>query len=215
MTLRATLALFLLAPFAFAELSVRFLAERLPEDLEEVAMFADEVASESFELPTIHLSPSLAPPARAFELRTSADRRLLGRVALPDAGDSFIVLLLPDPEGGYRSVVLRADAPGFRPGDSYLHNHTDRGIVGYIGTSRFRLEPGSGRFVRPGGRAEEGFHQVGFGVEGDAGTRALSMTRWPVDSNLRSYVFFFRNSRTQRVDYRAVDEFIPTEKPGE
>jgi len=42
--------------------------------------------------------------------------------------------------------------------------------------------------------------------------RLISSTRWPVDGELRSYIFFFVNPETRRIDYRAVDEYIA---PGE
>jgi hypothetical protein len=210
----AALLSLVLANATLAAPTVRFLAERLPEGVDEVVMLAEEKASESFKPPTKYLTQELAPPARAFELRTATDRLPLGRVTLPDAGDQFIVLLLPHPEKGFRSVVLRADQPGFRAGDCYLHNDTESRIVGYIGDKRFQFKPGEGGSVRPIEKVGRGFHDVGFGVdvEADGGIRALSMTRWPIDSQIRSYVFFFVNARTGRIDYRAVDEFISPAK---
>ncbi|MCH7225898.1 hypothetical protein [Haloferula sp. A504] len=211
--IRLAVPLLALLQLAHAGPTVRVLSESLPAGVEELVMLADDKASEPFKPPTKYLSDEIEPPARAFELRTSTDRRLVGRIALPEEGDRFILLLLSKPDGTLHGIVLRADQPGFRPGDNYLFNRTGKSVVGYVGTTRFRLKPGAGRVVRPSGRADEGFHQVGFGVEEDAGTRALSMTRWPVDSEVRSYVFFFNNPRTGRVDYRAVDEFIPAVKP--
>ena len=41
--------------------------------------------------------------------------------------------------------------------------------------------------------------------------RSYSTTRWPVDDKQRSYVFFFINPATKRLDYRAVDEFVEPE----
>lgn len=209
--LRAATLWFCLASIgaAAAKLEVRFLAERLPDGLEDVVMAAEEASSDPFQIPTTHLSEPQAAPTRAFQLRSAGELRPLGSVTLPGEGTRFAVLLLPAPEGRFRSIVLRTDQPGFRPGDNYLLNNSDRPIVGYIGTARFRLVPGEGRVVRPAGPTDEGFHQVGFGIEEEAGTRSLSMTRWPVDSALRSYIFFFKNSRTGRIDYRAVDEFVP------
>ena len=210
---RVLIPLFALAHSARAELSARFLAESLPADAGEMVMFTGETVSEPFVPPTRHLSGEIKPPARAFELRTAKDRRLLGKITLPEEGDRFIILLLPEANGEIRGLVLRSDEPGFRPGDNYLINRTGLGIIGQIGATRFRIKPGTGGVIRPSGPADEGFYQVGFGVEEAEGARALSMTRWPVDSKVRSYVFFFNNPRTGRIDYRAVDEFVPTEKP--
>lgn len=205
-----------LASASAAEPTVRFLAERVPQGVDQVVMLAAEKTSEAFKPPTKHLSAEITPPARAFELRAAAaDGRLLGHIALPEVGDRFIVLLLPAPEAGFRGVVLRSDEPGFRPGDCYLYNDSKQRVVGFIGDKRFQIKPGEGSAIRPVEKISKGFHDVGFGVDvGDDGqTRALSMTRWPIDAQVRSYVFFFLNERTKRVDYRAVDEFIPPAKP--
>lgn len=211
--LRIALAFFALAHLARAELSVRFLAESLPAGTSEVVMTSGETISDPFAPPTRFFTEPMKPPARAFEIREAKDRRLLGKIALPEEGDKFIILLLPEENGELRGILLRSDQPGFRPGDNYLFNRTRQGIVGHIGSTRFRMKPGTGGIVRPTGPADEGFHQVGFGVEDEEGPRPLSMTRWPVDSKVRSYVFFFVNPRTGRVDYRAVDEFVPAGKP--
>lgn len=205
-----------LAHAAQAELTVRFLAERIPEGVNEVVMLTEKKMSEAFKPPTKHLSAEMKPPAREFELRTSTEeRRLIGKVQLPEEGESFIILLLPQPEAGFRSVVLRSDEPGFVPGDCYLYNDTSNRVVGYIGEKRFQLKPGGGSSIRPIEKPGKGFHDVGFGVDVIVGEeiRVLSMTRWPVDHQVRSYVFFFDNERTKRVDYRAIDEFIPDIKP--
>lgn len=205
-----------LATTAAAETTVRFLAERVPQGIDQVVMFAAEKSSDAFKLPTKHLSPELTPPARAFELRTAAaDGRILGRIALPEAGNHFIVLLLPTPETGFRGVVLRSDEPGFRPGDCYLYNNSNQRVVGFMGEKRFQIKPNQGSLIRPIEKIGKGYHDVGFGVdvEADGQTRALSMTRWPIDKQVRTYVFFFVNDRTKRVDYRAVDEFISPAKP--
>ena len=205
------LALF--SSLAMAGPTVRFLAESMPPDVGEVVMAAGEAVGQPFTPPTRYLSEPMEPPARAFAIRTANDKRLLANFTLPEEGDRFVILLLPDPNGGLQSIVLRSDQPGFRPGDNYLLNRTASGIVGQIGATRFRLKPGTGGFVKPSGASDEGFYQVAFGVEEGEGARALSTARWPVDNKVRSYVFFFDNPRTGRVDYRAVDEFVSDEKP--
>jgi hypothetical protein len=197
---------------ASAAIEVRFLAESLPKGLDKVVMVAEETTSDPFKLPSIHLSTPQSPPARQFQIHKAGDLSLLGTIRLPDEGKKFIVLLIPKPKGGFSSVVLSADQARFRGGDSYLYNHTNRPMVGYIGTARFSLAKGKGRTIRPKGAAKNGFYQVGFGVKEKANTRVLSMSRWPVDNALRSYVFFFKNPRTGRIDYRAADEFIPPPK---
>ena len=196
-----------------ADLKVRFLAERAPAELGEVVVAGEKTKSAAFTLPTNFVSPPVVAPGRSFELRAVAKDVVLAKVALPDAGKSFIVLLLPAPKGGYQPVVLRADDPSFKAGDVYFYNHADKPVLGYVGTAKFVLEPGKGQTLRSAGARPEKFYDVGFGVREKEGDRALSTTRWPVDDKQRSYIFFFNNPATKRLDYRAVDEFVEPEKP--
>ncbi len=190
---------------------VRFLAERAPENLGQVVVAVEEKKSAPFDLPVKFVSEPVAAPARAFELRTAAQDLPLAKIALPEAGKSFVVLLIPAAKGGYDPVVLRADDPSFKPGDVYFHNHADKTVLGYVGTAKFILAPSKGKILRPKGAKPENYYDVGFGVREKEGDRALSTTRWPVDDKQRSYVFFFINPATKRLDYRAVDEFVEPE----
>jgi hypothetical protein len=194
-------------------LKVRFLAERAPKELGQVVLAAGEVKSAAFDLPINNLSDPIAPPARVFSLRSLAKNVSLADVTLPEDGKSFIVLLIPATTGGYKPVVISSGDPSFKPGDVYFYNHADKPVLGYVGTAKFILEPAKGQTLRPAGAKPEKYYDVGFGVREKEGDRALSTTRWPVDDKIRSYVFFFVNPGTKRLDFRAVDEFVPPEKP--
>ncbi len=195
------------------DLTVRFLAERVPGGLGEVLLASDKVRGKPFNLPVNNLSDPIVPPARLFSVRPAAKDVSLADVTLPEAGKSFIVLLIPSPSAGYKAVVISAGDPKFKPGDVYFYNHADKPVLGYVGTAKFILQPGTGQTLRPAGAKEEKYYDVGFGVREKEGDRALSTTRWPVDDKMRSYVFFFVNPSTKRLDFRAVDEFVPPEKP--
>lgn len=43
-------------------------------------------------------------------------------------------------------------------------------------------------------------------------TESSATVRWPVDKQVRSYVFFVQDANG-RITYRAVDEFVPRDKP--
>lgn len=214
---RATCILsFILAPLLSAQvpgrgdLSVRLLAERVPPGIGQVVLIADDKATQPFDLPVNHLAEAIVPPARVFGIRSAEGEARLASVTLPEAGRSFIVLLVPAAGGGYSPVVIPAEDPSFRGGDTYIYNHADKTVIGYVGTTTFTLAPGSGRIVRPAGPREETFYDVAFGVREPEGDRPLSTTRWPIETRVRAYVFFFNNPTTQRVDYRAVDEYLPS-----
>jgi len=214
----ALAATLLLTPLAHAQggrkakLAVRFLAERVPAGIEEVELVAAESRSEPFGLPTNHLSEPREVPARSFGIAPAGKSTSLATVTLPAEGSDFIVMLIPG-DKGFHPVVIPAKDPTFRPGDVYFFNNADKTVLGYVGSAKFSLEPGKGRSLRPAGARREGFYDVGFGVKEKEGNRALSTTRWPVEENMRSYVFFFVNPTTKRPDFRAVDEFVPPDKP--
>jgi hypothetical protein len=196
-------------------IKVRFLAEQAPKEIGEVTLAVEDKHSANFTLSANNLSEPQVAPARAFKLQTVIKNLPLAAIALPDAGKSFIVLLVPVPTGGFKPLVLRADDPGFKPGDTYFYNHSDKTVLGFVGTAKFTLEPGKGQSLHPEGARPEKFYDVGFGVREKDGDKPLSSTRWPVEPNIRSYVFFFTNSQTKRVDFRAVDEFVDPEKKKE
>ena len=186
---------------------VRFLAERLPGENSEVVLVAGESRSEAFTLTQNNLTPVQIAPARVFDLLADGKNLKLARISLPEKGNSFVILLIPA-ENSYKPVVLSASDPDFRPGDVYLYNGSDKPVVGFVGSTRFLIEAQKGQPLRPAGAKENAYYDVAFGVRENEGDRILSTTRWPVDDKVRSYVFFFVNPRNQRIDFRAVDEFV-------
>jgi len=196
---------------AKGDLKVRFLAERVPADLGQVVMATDKAKSTAFDLPIHNLSEPQSAPARAFAVKQVGKDASLATVTLPDAGKSFIVILIPAATG-YTPVVITANDPSFKAGDVYFYNHGDKPVLGYVGTATFVLAPGKGQILTPKGAKENTYYDVGFGVREKEGDRALSTTRWPVDDKQRAYVFFFVNPTTKRLDFRAVDEFVEPEK---
>lgn len=200
------------SPAAKGGPEVRFLAERGAEETGKVVLVADELKSASFDLPTKFLSDPVPAPRRAFRVWSQARNASLASVTLPENGASFIVLLVPAATGGYKPVVIADKDPSFRPGDVYFYNHADKTVLGYVGTAKFILESGKSISVRPGGAKDEGrYYEVGLGVREKDGDRPLSTSRWPAQKQVRTYVFFFLNPRTQRLDFRAVDEFVDPE----
>lgn len=195
------------------DLTVRFLAERAPGNVDQVLLVAGEVKGKPFTLPVNNLSEPQPAPARVFSIRPADKEIALATVTLPDNGKAFNVLLVPSAKGGYEPIVIPAGDPSFKPGDVYFYNHADKPVLGFVGTAKFILAPSKGQILRPEGAREDGHYNVGFGVREKEGDRTLSKSRWPVDDKIRSYVFFFVNPNTKRVDFRAVDEFVAPEKP--
>jgi hypothetical protein len=198
---------------------VRFLAERQLAGVEQVVITGEKgPVGTPFAPPLNHLTEPMPAPARAFTLQAApgADGggAEVARISLPAEGRRFIVILLPDAQRNFRSLVIRADDQGFRPGDVYFHNQSTATIVGKIGARPFEIEPGKGRIETPRPDGDRPFIDVAFGyrVEGEQ-ARVLSTTRWPIDNRVRGYVFFFVDPATKRLTYRAVDEFVPPDPP--
>jgi hypothetical protein len=136
----------------------------------------------------------------------------LAKISLPEPATSFVVILVPASKGGYSPVILPANNPNFKAGDVYFYNHADKTVLGYVGTSKFTLAPAKGTMLRPAGPKGDGkYYDVGLGFRDSDGDRPLSLARWPVQEGIRMYVFFYINPTTQRIDFRAVDEFIEAE----
>lgn len=195
-------------PSGKGTVEVRFLAESAPADLGQIALVIEKDRSAPFDLPINNFSAPQKPSAKTFKV-WSVDKNLsLATVSLPDEGKSFIVLLIPSPQGGYSPVVMNSGDPSFRPGDIYFHNHADKTVLGFVGTAKFILAPTKGTIVRPAGAKPEKFYDVGLGVREPEGDRVLCTMRWPEDDKERVYVFFYVNPNTKRISYRAVSEFV-------
>jgi hypothetical protein len=188
--------------------TLRFLAERAPDTLGEVMLAAGEQLTPPFKLPAERLSDPIPAPARKLALRLRDKPVVLAQIGLPENGDAFIILLIPDPKGGFLPVVINASDVNFRGGDVYFYNHAPKPVLGYVGAAKFILKPEEGKLVRPSGAKEETYYDVGFGVREKEGDRMMRTMRWPVLTRSRSYVFFYQNPVKNRIDYRAVDEFV-------
>ena len=214
--LRYLLTLFCLGTLSLAaqekgNISLRFVAERAPAVIGQVNLITAETKSAPFALPTTNLSAPIKVAARALTLNTVDKNLELCKIVLPENGNDFVILLLPNPKGGYINTVIPAKDPSFRPGDVYFYNHSNKTVLGFVGKATFILPPGQGKALRPAGAKAEGYYEVGFGVREAGGDRPLSSSRWPVEKQIRSYVFFFVNPQSKAVDFRAVDEFVEPE----
>jgi hypothetical protein len=187
---------------------IRFLAESVPADRGEVTWLAGGKQGTEFLLTANQLSESITVPARVIGLQSKLDKRKLAVITLPAAGESFVVLLIPEAAGTLKSVVIDADPASFRSGDVFLYNHTDKKIAGHLGSSKFELPPGEGKAQRPSGDMTEGSYNVAFNVREETGDRVLRTMRWPFQTRSRSYCFFSLDPVKKRIEFRAVDEFV-------
>lgn len=192
---------------------VRFVAQAVPAGMGQVVMRMEDKISDPFDMPVNNFTAELKSPGRLFQLTIVGKETAIGVVKLPEEGAEFIVLLLATKKDSYESVVLPANGAGFRPGDVYLNNTSDTPVQGQIGDSRFTLAAGKGRIHQPSGAVDGTYYDVAFVIREESGkSRFLTTSRWPVTDRTRSYVFFFKDPTTDRIKFRAVEEFIPVKR---
>lgn len=191
-------------------LQVRFLAQSVPDGMEQIVMVANKLSGDPFALPTQNLSDRQTPPARGFALKSVIDDHLLGSVTLPDQGKDFIVLLVVGGKPGYTPIVIDSTTPGFQVGQVYTYNASNQTILGQVGSSRFEIPSGTSLIIKPEGAVENRYYNVAFGLrnEADNHVRLISTSRWPVTKVKRSYLFFFGQPQKNTVTFRAVDEYL-------
>lgn len=192
-------------------LQVKLLAVTAPPDLGQVYLLSGDVKSAAFDLPMNNVSDAIAVTQRAFSLRTVNKDLPLCAIELPEAGKEFIIVLSPAKPAGYRSVIVRTDDPSFRRGDVFFLNLTTHTVLGKLGTRPLVLESGKSAINRPDGPKEKGYYDIAFATRQENEDRIFSSSRWPIDDQIRSYLFFLEEE-SGRITYRAVDEFMPAEK---
>ena len=192
---------------------VRLLAEEAPSTLGKVFFAFGEAKSKGFSLPTQQLSESIPAPSRVMILKTIDKEIPLCTINLPDAGQAFAVVLVSAKTSGYTPIIVRTDDPAFKAGDVFFINRSEKIVLGKLGTNPLVLKPGETEKTRPSGAVDNTYYDIAFATREKAGDKLISSSRWPVDDQLRSYVFFFTTAEGG-TSFRAVDEFItPGAKP--
>ena len=158
---------------------VRFLAERAPASVMEVAAIAGENRSVDFDLPVDYLSKPIEVPGRSFQLRSKQTDKVIAHIQLPDTGDAFVSLLVVAQTDGYHAIVIPTDEDSFKPGSFYLYNHIDETVTGSIGTSEFILTTGKGQILKPEDSGDRNFYDVVFAVRKNTNDRVSG----PPDKN--------------------------------
>lgn len=219
--LAAVLAATALAPQSHAQsapeipkgaLTVRLLAEVVPEAIGKVCLVAGDARTAALDLPANNVSDPIPVAGRTLQLRTVEKNLNLCSFTLPEAGKSFVVIFSPAKPAGYHAEMVRTDDPSFRRGDVFFLNRTEKTILGKLGSKPLVLAPGKSAITRPEGATDGAYYDIAFAARGEAGDKLLSTVRWPLDDQIRSYVFFVQDP-SGRITYRAVDEFMPADKP--
>ena len=191
-----------------AGLQVRLLAEVTPPGLGKVFLSFGEDKSEGFVLPSNQLSDGIPVLERGMVLKTVEKNIPLCSITLPEAGKSFAVILVTAKPSGFKPIIVRTDDPTFKAGDVFFINRSEKTVLGKLGQTPLILKPGTSAKSRPTGAVEDTYYDIAFATREEKGDKLLSSSRWPIDNNLRSYLFFFTNAQG-RTSFRAVDEYLP------
>jgi hypothetical protein len=195
-----------------SDIQVKFLAEAFPESLGKVFLLFGESKSEDFVLPVNRLSSPIAVSTRTMVLKLVDKEVSLCPVTLPEAGKSFAVVLVTAKPAGFMPIVVRTDDPGFRAGDVYFINRSEKTILGKLGTTPLVLKAGETTKSRPSGAVDNTYYDIAFAIREKSGDKLINSSRWPIDNDLRSYLFFFTNAQG-RTTFRAVDEYLTPANP--
>lgn len=188
-----------------SSVSVRLLAEQFPPEIGMVILSFGEEKSEKFTIPTNYLSTPVPVSERKMILKTAEKDIPLCTINLPEAGKAFAVILVVAKPAGFTPIVVRTDDPSFKAGDVFFINRSDTTVLGKLGNTPLVLKSGETTKSRPSGAVEETYYDIAFATREATGDKLISTSRWPIDIDIRSYLFFFTNAEG-RTTFRAVDE---------
>jgi hypothetical protein len=192
---------------------VKLLAEAAPENLGKVFMqLAEEEKSAAVDLPTRFLSNPILVPTRTMVLKTSEKEIPLCTITLPEQGKAFAIILVTAKPAGYNPIIVRTDDPSFKEGDVFFINRSEKVVLGKLGKTPIILQPGESNKARPTGAVDNAYYDIAFATREPQGDKLISSSRWPIDKNLRSYVFFFTSAQG-KTSFRAVDEYMEVAAP--
>ena len=216
MTLRQSLHLFaslilpLSAPMAQGAekgITLRLLACAVTKEPAKVFLQTKDSKSEGFDLPSSAFSEPVAVFARSVELKAPDNDVPLCSITLPAEGKSFAVLLAQEKPAGFVPTVVRTDDASFKAGDYYFINRSANTVVLKLGGTEVVLEAGNAVKSRPTEPVHNHYYNITMSSRSDSGDKIFASTRWPVATNIRSYIVFLTGSGG-KTSYRAVDEFV-------
>lgn len=194
------------------EIKVELLAEHFPESLGQVCLHFEKEKSSPFDLPTNRLSNPVDASARTMVLKTVNKDISLCTIKLPENGKAFAIVLVTAKPSGFTPIIVRTDDPSFKAGDVFFINRSEKTILGKLGGTPLVLKPGESKTDRPSKPVENTYYDIAFATREATGEKLISSTRWPIDNQLRSYLFFFTNAQG-KTTFRAVDEYLEKKAP--
>ncbi len=207
-----------LAPFAAAQEKpsskdtlIRFTSFGLPDDSGEYVLASGETKSDPFAIPSNGFSLPVTSPAgsKTFTLGNAKDASFssLATVKLPDTGERFLVILLPEKDQTLRAIVVRADDPEFRPGQIMIMNLAPETFTADLGDQKLTFAPDSRTIFHPQRTDNLSNYQVRFFYIKDDKPKRFAASLWPYFDDKRTFVFLYMDKATGSPTLRSIDEF--------
>lgn len=203
--------------------TIRLLAfHRVGEEAEVLVTAPDgkRLGDGPLALPTQQLSAPLAVASRSLAFASPADpTEVLGKVALPAAGSSFILVFLPAPKESatpYQVDPVPLPAGGFGSGDHAFVNYSGANVGCVIDGGRFVVNHGKSAVWHPRRSGGDGArHSIVCyrQVDGAWEDTPFLSTRLIVQDGVRNLILICLDPRTGRIDFRGIADFV--EKPAD
>lgn len=151
---------------------------------------------------------------RQLDFFTAADSELpFATVTFRGLPTVPILIVFTPIKSGYRAIPIELPPGSFKGGTNLLVNASNSVIGVRSGnSSTVTISPTKNAIVAP----PEGFKNSMIPVQifekrsnGDE-WQIVQSTRWPVDSRFRSYIFIYRDPRTERLKLHGIPERIDT-----
>ena len=200
-----------------SKILLRFASFGVKDNGAEYTVAAANGQTAAFKIPNNGFSLPIATPVKgrtfALGLAGSDPFKSLAAIKLPTVGKRFIILMFPKKQG-LRAVVIRADDPGFRPGQVMIMNLAQETFFAELGEKKMRFEPSSRTIFRPQRKGDLANYQVRFFMNKNGKPKMFAANLWPYFENKRAFVFIFKDPTTGHPNYRAIDEFTSWLKEG-
>jgi hypothetical protein len=133
------------------------------------------------------------------------------------ASASQIILLIrsgKENADGMKVIPIANNTANFGGGKFFFMNASKVDIAGALGGTKFTLKPGKQTIIEPkelnkreGGGAAGFFTEFFFRKEEEA--RPFFSSTWPANEKARSMVFFYHDTRNDRLRMHTIRDYIP------
>jgi hypothetical protein len=130
------------------------------------------------------LSDSFKPATREFSLGVPDNRqesgfRAVAKVALPEQGKDFVILL--EPVGATCKIhVVSGKEPRFGADSVLFFNASDTALGATLGSIKLLIKPRLAVFAKAPSRGQKPYYQVTFYLPDEGRARPFANTRWPL-----------------------------------